>query len=146
MGRRGRQIGKYCSLSSGGQKNESTALQKINLKVGASCKHFHYFNYTQKINRIRTPRQMLFSRFSLLKKLHSPFQVTESSKIALSITYYESVALQSFARWKEEYLRISRRRNGSEITCAHTRSRLVDVQRITSHSEKAAERMLSALL
>lgn len=41
-------------------------------------------------------------------------------------------------------LRISRLRNGSERTWAQTKSRLVDVQRFTSHSANAVEMMPSA--
>lgn len=48
LGRKGRQTGKYCSLSSGGQKSESTALQNINLEKDTSGKHFLYFDQQSK--------------------------------------------------------------------------------------------------
>lgn len=72
MGRRGRQIGKYCSLSSGGQKNESTALQNTNLEVGASCKHFNYFNYTPANKQKQNSKTNAIILFLIIKEIAQP--------------------------------------------------------------------------
>jgi predicted NAD/FAD-binding protein len=57
-----------------------------------------------------------------------------------------NTSANSLKKLESKYLKISRLKNGSVITCAHTKSMIVDEQRITSHSEKALAIMFSASL